>query len=268
MILKYGTADYNSDSVLKKILVMKYSPKILHKRIQSRPLSSFLYVIHGCYHYTCDRNDFYVESGDTIYLPKGGVYTYEVISQDTQVIQLELDLEEHMGAEVQSLIFSESPIPIYGHSHELHTLFEELYSTYYKDKLKTISLIYQLICICKDAFEEQNKNADFMKIAPAIQYIEKNVQSKIYIEDLAQIAGISQSHLRRLFQKCLGVSPVKYKNMILMKMACNMLLNEGLNVSETADALMFSDIYTFSQLFKKEIGVSPRKYMEENKKGH
>lgn len=47
-----------------------------------------------------------------------------------------------------------------------------------------------------------------------------------------------------------------------MRTACNMLRNEELNVSETADALHFNDIYTFSQLFKKEVGLSPKKYMD------
>ena len=51
-----------------------------------------------------------------------------------------------------------------------------------------------------------------------------------------------------------------------MRTAANMLCKEGFNVSETAEALNFSDIYTFSQLFKKEFGLSPKKYMDVYKK--
>lgn len=262
----YIQNNYDTDSVLKSVFVMKYSPKILHKQIDKRMLSSFLYVICGNYHYKYTQGDIYVKSGDTIYLPKGGCYTYEVLSQETQVIQVEFDLEECSPLHTKSVTFAENPTLIYGYSRELCGLFEQLFDAYYEDKITSLSLVYRLMCICKDSLGTQKKSVgEFAKIASAVQYIEKNFQNKIYIEELAQIAGVSQSHLRRLFQKCLGVSPVKYKNKILMKAACNMLLNEGLNVSETADALQFSDIYTFSQLFKKEIGVSPKKYIEENK---
>ena len=39
---------------------------------------------------------------------------------------------------------------------------------------------------------------------------------------------------------------------------CNLLVNDGLNVSETTYALNFNDIYTFSQFSKKEMGTSPK----------
>lgn len=263
--MAYENNNYEADSVIKNVFVMKYSPKILRNTIQKRPSSSFLYVVRGLYNYTFEENDIYAESGDIVYLPEGGCYTYEIISHDTQCIQLEFNLEEVTATQTQKTVFAEYPSIIHGHSHELHSLFDDLYDTYYNDKLKSISLIYRLLCICRDSLGMNYKDSDFSKIAPAVQYIEKNFQNKIYVEQLAKLAGISQSHLRRLFKKCLGVSPVKYKNTILMKTACSMLLNESMNVSETAYALRFEDVYTFSQLFKKEIGVSPKKYLEENR---
>lgn len=263
--MAYEQNNYEADSVIKNVFVMNYSPKILRNTINKRSSSSFLYVVCGLYHYTFEENDIYAESGDTVYLPEGGRYTYEILSNDTQCIQLEFNLEEVTETHIQNVIFAEYPSIIHGHSHELHSLFDSLYNAYYNDKLTSLSLIYRLLCICRDSLGMNYKDSDFIKIAPAVQYIEKNFQNKIYIEQLAQIAGMSQSHLRRLFKKCLGVSPVKYKNTILMKTACSMLLNESMNVSETADALRFEDVYTFSQLFKKEIGVSPKKYVEENR---
>ena len=42
-----------------------------------------------------------------------------------------------------------------------------------------------------------------------------------------------------------------------------MLACGAMNVGEIADVLGFSDIYTFSQAFKKEIGVSPKQYASD-----
>ena len=58
----------------------------------------------------------------------------------------------------------------------------------------------------------------------------------------------------------MGKSPVRYKNQLVMKYACRMLESGAMNVSEISNALGFSDIYTFSQTFKKEIGISPSRY--------
>ena len=33
------------------------------------------------------------------------------------------------------------------------------------------------------------------------------------------------------------------------------------NISEIAESLGFDNVYAFSQFFKKEIGISPKKYM-------
>ncbi len=259
--------NYITKYTLDNVFIMKHSPKILRKKIEGRPTNSFLYVLSGRCHYKYGDTEFWVEESDTAYLPKGSCYFYEVVSKETQCIQLEFDLEEVNGTEIQNVVLSEKPMLVYGYKNELKNLFEELLSAYYDDKIKALSLIFNLLNICNSSLMNDKKpNKDFVKIAPAMRYIEENFQNKIYVEDLAKMVCVSQSHLRRLFQKCLGMSPVKYKNSILMKAACNMLLNDSMNVSETANALQFNDIYTFSQLFKKEIGISPKRYIEEHTK--
>ena len=144
IVMEYVQNNYDMNSVMKKVFVMKYSPKILCKQIDKRMLSSFLYVICGNYHYKYAQSDIYVKSGDTIYLPKGACYTYEVLSQETQVIQVEFDLEECSPLHTHTVTFAENPTLIYGYSHELCQLFQQLFDTYYKDKIASISLVSSL----------------------------------------------------------------------------------------------------------------------------
>lgn len=256
-----GINNYATNYMLRDVFVMKYSPKVLRKHIEKRTSSSFLYVIYGAYHYECGNGEVYVREGETVYLPKSSCYTYNVLCENAQCIQVEFNLEECSEGKVTELAFSDAPMLISGHTHELRHLFEEMFCSYLRDEFLTLALAYKLLSIADSARKSVHSDRDFEKIAPSMQYIETNFQRKIYIQQLAELCNISQSHLRRLFKKCLGVSPIKYKNSILMRTACNMLLNDGMNVSETAEALNFSDIYTFSQLFKKEVGVSPKKYI-------
>lgn len=254
---------YSSGYMLKSIFVMKYSPKIKRLSVQERATSSFLHIVSGKYHYVSDYIDFYAESGDTVYLPRYARYTYTVLSQKTECIQVEFDLGILKNDIFTPKIFHENPVLVNCRRNIFNNIFNDLFNTYYTDMFQTFASVYKLISVFENIYNENNEmNNAFLKIEPAIKFIEQNFCDKFYISELAKLCGISQPHLRRLFNQNLGMSPVKYKNYILMRNACNMLCNEELNVSETAETLHFSDIYTFSQLFKKEIGLSPKKYIE------
>ena len=259
---------YSADYMLKNIFVMKYSPKIRHLTIQKRASSSFLYIIHGQYHYLSDFIDFYAVSGDIVYIPQTAEYTYTILSEKTECIQIEFELEMQENGLLSHKKFSEHPVVMKNYKNSLNFIFNDLLNTYYRDEFLTIASVYQIISFLeKNIGEHQSTDSNLHKIEPAIKFIEQNFYNKIYISELAKLCNISQSHLRRLFNQNLGMSPIKYKNSILIKTACNMLCNEELNVSETAEALHFNDIYTFSQLFKKEIGLSPKKYMDIYRNG-
>lgn len=254
--------DYQYDTDIKAVFAFKYYPKLLDNTIKSRGRSSLLYIIKGDYHYKTQDYDFFAKSGDTVYLPQGSSYSYKILSSESTVMQVEYILEEKSNTETKSITFSEHPVRICENSNEIKLLFEELLLYFSTDKLKAISKVYDLICLCKNCIlNKEHYSDDYKKIIPVIQYIESHITDKIYLNQLAEIANMSESHLRRIFSKNTGLSPIKYKNSVLIKCACNMLLYENMNVSATANALRFPDVYTFSQFFKKEKGISPKKYI-------
>ena len=92
------------------------------------------------------------------------------------------------------------------------------------------------------------------------KYIKKNFTGKIYVKELEKECNLSASQIRRIFQKELKLSPIEYKNTLLINSACNMLKGDN-TVSEISESLGFDNIYAFSQFFKKHTGVSPKKYL-------
>lgn len=249
--------NYAAQTALKNFFVFKYRPKIFRKQILSRNSSSILYLIEGRYLYELENESVYLEAGEAVYLPQGAHYTYNVVSEQTLGIQVEFELEE----DGQPVVFSNAPVIFKEKAAEIYALLEEMERMSTQDKWLTISNLYRIIGLFCEGMCAESGGGVHEGIVPAVQYIESHLQSKIYVEDLAALCGISQSHLRRLFIKHLGMSPIQYKNRVLMQTACKLLRGTGMNVSETADALGFNDVYTFSQLFKKEIGISPKKYM-------
>lgn len=99
---------------------------------------------------------------------------------------------------------------------------------------------------------------DYVKLA--IKYIEHNYSRQISIVDIADAAGISRSHLYRLFMKQLNITPNEYLIKYRINLACELLKDRNINISETAYSIGFTDPLYFSRVFKSIKGVSPSKY--------
>ena len=260
------SADYTNDLILKNIFVQKRTPMLRENTIKGRSASALMYILEGEYRFTYGDNDIRAVAGDTVYLPKNGCYQYEIHSDTTLGIMADFDLLEQSATEQKSIIFSDSPTVINQTKGEMYKLFNDLLSSYHTDRIAATCLLFQLIAICKNFFMADNARINAKKIEPALRYMEENYTGDICVDSLAMLCNISTPHFRRLFKEVTGTTPIKYKNRLLIKSACNLLANDGLNVSETAYALQFEDIYTFSQAFKKEIGISPKKYISERTK--
>ena len=127
---------------------------------------------------------------------------------------------------------------------------------------KKAKMLLLLLAILKS---EENKKTlkSEQKIAPALNWLNKNYQKAFSSEYLAELCDLSQSQLRRLFKSLLGKTPMEYRNDLRITAAAGMLLSGDFNVSEVAFAVGFEDIYAFSHAFKKVMGVSPSRFKED-----
>lgn len=97
----------------------------------------------------------------------------------------------------------------------------------------------------------------------SIAWLAQNCNKEIDVKQLAAIANMSVSHYYRSFRNATGYSVTDYKNSLLMRRAETLLsIGEG-SISQIAEKLGFNDVFYFSRLFKKYIGVSPREYRQK-----
>ena len=91
------------------------------------------------------------------------------------------------------------------------------------------------------------------------KYIEKNINRKITILDLAQLINKSTTFVTHRFQGEFGKSPKQYILEKKMQIA-KQLLENGESVYNVADKMGFYDEFHFSKTFKKFWGSSPIKF--------
>ena len=101
-------------------------------------------------------------------------------------------------------------------------------------------------------------------MCPYVSFIDLNLHSKITLDELAEISGLSKDYLSQLFKKTTGLNITEY---IMKKRlsSAKQLLDRDVNISDTAYALGFCSESYFISCFKKEYGITPKEYI--NNKG-
>lgn len=243
--------------VIECINVMRFSPKILNSEIISRKYPSIVGVKTGKLIYTTDNYEVTeLLTDDVIFLPKGSTYKYEM--QSTNIIyQITFGTSDYLTEVLPKKLYKlnafESSIFLKSFS-QLEKAYNE---SNLHSQLITISKIYELLSYLIEGMLSEDYNRD---VLPAIEYIEQNYRSVFKINFLADLCNMSENTFRKKFKNALGITPIQYKNQLIMREACNLLKSENFNISETAYLLGFDTPYSFSKSFKKILGISPKEY--------
>ena len=97
-------------------------------------------------------------------------------------------------------------------------------------------------------------------IYKAMHFIHENLDRYITVEQLASISGLSVEHMIRLFNKCMGISPLQYINQKRIEKAQLQLLTTNMTVKEISMSLGFVDNSYFTRVFKRVAGKTPNEY--------
>jgi DNA-binding response OmpR family regulator len=109
------------------------------------------------------------------------------------------------------------------------------------------------------------KSPDEKLLEKVMSVINKNLgNSDLSVDRIADEVGISRVHLHRKMKELTGQTPHDFIRNIRLKKAATLLSSGDMNVSEVMYACGFSNAASFSTVFKKLYGVSPRDYMNEH----
>ncbi len=96
----------------------------------------------------------------------------------------------------------------------------------------------------------------------AVHFMNKNINEKLTIDDLAKQCAVSTTSLKNTFLAFSGLGVHKY--FLKLKIARSIvLLSDGHSISEIAQMLGFSSQAYFSAAFKRETGIAPTKYAKK-----
>ncbi len=108
-------------------------------------------------------------------------------------------------------------------------------------------------------------NQYMARINEAIDYINRNLDQDLSLQELSRIASFSPFHFHKLFKAVIGETPGDYVARIRVENgAMKLIHNRHLSITEIALDCGFSSNATFTRAFKKMYGVSPSAYRQQN----
>ncbi len=97
-----------------------------------------------------------------------------------------------------------------------------------------------------------------------IEYINKNFMAPITCKDIAEKVNYSESYIRHEFKKQNGKNLNEYLTALRLKTACDLLKSTDISVADIALQTGFCNSNYFATVFKKNFGLTPKKYRKDN----
>jgi two-component system response regulator YesN len=104
------------------------------------------------------------------------------------------------------------------------------------------------------------------KIGQAKQFIERNFDKKVTLDDVAGQLCLSPKYFSRIFKEIAGQGFNEYRLSIKITQASELLKNSDYTVTEIADRLGYQNLESFIRMFEKIMKLSPTRYRLKNQK--
>lgn len=110
----------------------------------------------------------------------------------------------------------------------------------------------------------KKENVISLHVRKCIDHIYENLDKNLSIKDIAGFFGLNPSYLSKLFLKETGITIKDFITDAKIRTAENMLRYSDFSYSDISHTLGFSSQSAFISVFKKSIGITPKKYREQH----
>lgn len=132
------------------------------------------------------------------------------------------------------------------------------------DNTEIINRLHKKMCLdyCGRMNELMHKSVSG-SVSAAIDYIYDNLHTRIHITDVAKSVSLNPSYLSRLFKFETGITLTDYIRQKKIEAAKGMLKHSSFTPAEISDILAFPGQSYFTEVFRKETGLTPLKYKQQ-----
>lgn len=227
-----------------------------------RPVDSFALLLSGQMEYRMnDGRSYALGAGDIHYLPLHCGYTLTVPPEGAHYIVC--DFVCTSPGPRQGMYFQGKNPQIY------EKLFRELnqrFASAAPERMAaSMAVLFQIYAqLVRDHQPSYISGSAKQKILDIQAHILQNLAtSELSVKALAEAAGMSQVHFRRLFHAQFGISPAKYIATARVAKAKSLLGLSEMQLEDIAAQTGFASVSYFCSVFKAATGLTPSQYRSQ-----
>ncbi len=95
------------------------------------------------------------------------------------------------------------------------------------------------------------------------QFIQRNLDKRLTLDELAEVAGISPFHFHRVFRAYTGESLSQYHKRLRLERAASQLQSQSIGITDIAYGCGYETPAAFSKAFKQQFSVTPSVFRED-----
>ena len=220
-----------------------------------------IFGVEGSLQFNHNGNTYVCDKNHAVLIPADSSYSYCALEDNTQLALINFNASQNFVVNEFQVFELKNPEILLADHNEIQWQFISNSATSFPQMMASFySMIAHLIQNTKLS-KEQNST---WRIT---EYIEMNISNPdLTIADVAEAAGFSEVHFRKLFKNHYGVSPKQYILNHRLHIAKKLLESTNDPIAKIASKCGFSTIFYFSKLFKDKMGVSPYEYRERHRK--
>lgn len=234
-------------------------------------LYQFEYITEGISYAEIDGKEYTMHAGDFLYIKKS-CYRKMWNGKENPGGKLHISAA---GAYVDGIVSAFLPkdavvickVDVYKHFQRMFDLCKEAE----KNDIELINeLGVELLRVLQKVSEHIKKSDSKPDKActpeDIMHYITSNLQNRFTLDDLAEIFYLSPSQIVHIFKQKFGTTPMKYAQNRRVELAKYYLAKTEMPISEIPNVAPIGDCQYFSNVFKHQVGISPREYRNKHKK--
>lgn len=174
-----------------------------------------------------------------------------------------------LGRALTEAMTSESPLHVHRPtSPAMRRALDRLHTLSGQDSSRATPLVLsnmlEILWIFAHPEQQSRLSEQSLRAArEARSILESNMEQPPDLELLAARVGVSLSKLKQIFSQAYGMPPYTYLRMVRMERAMHLLRHKGLNVTETALEVGYSNLSHFSKVFVQYHGLKPSQVLKE-----
>ena len=216
------------------------------------------------------RETITVSAGQVAFIPKHEKYAMKYTADGTAFVVVNFDISDPDGCAFSLF----DGITVFGAEREItqrliHTMIQFERCGFGKDFSATVrkkELAYRLFGTLYTYGRELSGGSELnSQIALGVRLLEETYLDSLPISAYAAASHVSVNTFRRTFQKCFGMSPLKYRNKLRIERAEELLFAGDMTVREAAYAVGFDNIGYFCRYYRRVTGEAPSETKKKNR---